>query len=170
MKLVLLKNTSGKRLAFPVRGTDGQKLVLNPGEAKNVSPATVKHPAVSRYIGLGLEVEGDSAAAAPKQKEPEPAPAPPQAPPAEPTSEAEPSEDESESEPEEPADEPAGDTEDLRGLYLTGPGVTEDNVDALLEKYSTIEALAKGTKGAVIQAGVSKSFAGRLLSWAADQQ
>jgi hypothetical protein len=171
MKFVELTNTSGKRLTFPVRGADGKKLVFEPGDKKNVSPATVQHPAVSRYIGQGLEVDGDSAAM-PKQKEPETAPAPPPAPPAEPTSETEPSEDEPEGDPEEPADEPAGETEgvDTKALYVSdGPGVTEDNIDAVFEKFPTVEALAEASKTALTKVGVSKSFTSRLIDWAKSQ-
>ncbi len=171
MKLVKLTNTSGKRLAFPVRGPDGTKLVIEPKETKNVSPATIKHPTVSRYIGQGLEVEGDSATT-PKQKEPEKTPAPSPAPPAAPISDAEPSEDEPSGELEKPAEEPAGGNEetDIRVQLLSdAPGVTEDNVDAVLGKYPTVEALSTATKGPLTRAGVSKSFVNRLVDWAKEQ-
>lgn len=172
MKLVKLTNTSGKRLVFPVRGPDGTKLVLDPGEAKNVSPATVKHPAVSRYIGQGLEVGGDSAAA-PKKKEPgkkKKAPAPPPAPETAPTSETEPSEDESDGELEEPAEEPAGEEEeDLTELYISAPGITEDNVKRVMKKFPDIEALSNASKTALAKAGVSKAYTSRLIDWANDQ-
>lgn len=167
MKLVKLTNISKKRLTFPVRGADGTMLVLDPKESKNVFPATVQHPAVSRYIGQGLEVEGYSAAA-PKQKESEPskAPTPPPAPPAAPTPKDESGKEESGDEPKEPADEPAGEKkEDIRSLYVSSaPGVDEANIDVVLDKFPTIEALSKASKPELLELGIEKPHI--LIKWA----
>jgi hypothetical protein len=167
MKLVKLINTSNKRLAFPVRGADGKALVLDPKEAKNVFPATVKHPSVSRYIGQGLEVEGDSANA-PKTKEPvaPKAPAPSPAPPAAPTSDAEPSKEEPDGEPEKPAEEPAGEKSvfDLSGA----PGIDETNIESVLKEFSDFQALSEATKSALIEIGVKKPH--KLINWAKEQK
>lgn len=52
MRLVELLNTTGAQLN--IRQLPG--MVFAPGETKKVSPATLKHPAVSQYIGRGLEL------------------------------------------------------------------------------------------------------------------
>jgi len=159
MKLVSLKNVSGNRLAITqVRG-----LIFAPGETKKVNPATVSHPAVSRYIGRGLElVEAESkeepkAPAPSKVEEPETPPAPEVT---EPTTE--PGADASEDPPEESG-------EDLRELYVSAPGITEKNVDDILTLFPTLDDLKEADKSDLIAAGVSKSYAKKLCDWASDQ-
>jgi len=172
MKLVKITNTSKKRLAFPVRGPSGTRLVLDPQESKNVSPATVKHPAVSRYIGQGLEVEGDSAAA-PKQKEPEAPkpPAQPSTPPAAPNPDTKPGKDETGDDSKEPADESAGENAgkpDFKATLVSdAPGVDEKNVDAVLEAFPTRDALAKAKKPVLADLGIEKP--NLLIRWAKEQ-
>jgi hypothetical protein len=159
MKLVPVKNVSGKRLAITaVRG-----LVFSPGEVKKVNPATVSHPAVSRYIGRGLElVEAESTEEpkAPKPSkvvEPETTTAPEVT---EPTTE--PDADASDDEPEETG-------VDLRELYVSAPGITEKNVEDILALFPTLEELRDADKDDLIAAGVSKAYVKKLSAWASDQ-
>jgi len=161
MKMVELKNVGNVRISIrQVRG-----FALDPGESKKVPPATAAHPAVKRFVGRGLELveaskEEPKAPAPPSSvKKSEPKPEPQKAP-----------EPKTESEKDAGKDED-NDTEktsgnDLREDYLSAPGVTEENVDGLLEAFPTKEALSKATKDAVGDLGVSKSYAKRLISWA----
>jgi hypothetical protein len=176
MKMVELKNVGDSRISVrQVRG-----FALDPGDSKKVPPATAAHPAVKRYIGRGLELVGAS-------KEEPKAPAPPVTePPQTPDSDTEPTPDsdeetgadeeteddsneetEEDSTDEEPVDETAG--IDLREDYLSAPGVTEANVDGLLERYPTLETLAVATKETLCDLGVAKSYTNRLVSWASEQ-
>ena len=159
MKLVLLKNVSGNRLAITqVRG-----LIFAPGEVKKVDPVTVKHPAVSRYIGRGLElVEAES-----KEEPKAPAPSKVTTPDTTPASTApepttEPDVDDSDDSSEESG-------EDLRELYISAPGITEKNVDDLLTLFPTLDDLKEADKSDLIDAGVAKSYAQKLCDWADDQ-
>lgn len=161
MRLVEIKNVSGEHINIAqVRG-----LSLGPGETTKVHPATVKHPAVARYIGRGLELvepkTGDVAKEEPKAPEP-PAPEPPKAPspPPEPIATEE-----------EKVEEVKEDTASgsLRETFVsTAPGITESNVDAVMEAFPSIEALAAADKSALIDAGVSSAFAKRLIAWASE--
>jgi len=166
-----LRNTSGKRLNFPIRGSDGKRLRFEVGEEKFVTAATVKHPAVSTYIGKGLQLVEDDSSTAPKTKEleVEAPPAPPKTPEPEPTSENEPSTDEEPGDTEEPADAKNAVTDDLRELYLSAPGITDENVDAILEAFPTVAAIADASRDILVEAGVTLSYAKRLRNWARSQ-
>lgn len=162
MKLLKLTNDSNKRLNFPIRGPDGKRLTFEVGETRFVSPATVQHPTVSPYIGKGLTLAGQEM---PKKKE-----LPPVAPPMEtkvaPTSENEPSTEEPLSEPEEPADNAA---DELRDLYVEAPGITESNVDAVLDYFPTPRSLAEATEDDLLELGVSRTYVKRIKKWAKAQ-
>ncbi len=159
MKLVPVKNVSGNRLAITqVRG-----LVFSPGEVKMVHPATVSHPAVSRYIGRGLELVEAESTEEPKAPKPskvvkkETPPAPVVAEPTpEPVADA-------------PEDPPEESGVDLRELYVSAPGITDRNVDDILELFPTLEELKDASKYDLTAAGVSKSYAKKLREWASDQ-
>jgi hypothetical protein len=165
MKYVQITNTSSKRIAITqVRG-----LVLNPGEARMVHPSTAKHPVVSRYISSGnLSVTGEvskeepakpkKAVTAPVETtpvQPEPTPEPESQPIATPVPE--------------PEKTVVENDEDLRALYVSAPGVTDENVDAILGIYATVEDLKDASKDDLVELGVSKSYAKRLIDWASEQ-
>ena len=161
MKLVELKNVGTARISVrQVRG-----LVFNPGESKKVPPATAAHPAVKRFIGRGLALVEASKEEpkAPAQTAPEKTP--------EKKPETKSDADET-TEPKTESDEKKDDDGEktsgnsLREEYLSAPGVTEDNVDGLLEKYPTKKKLSKAIKGDLGDLGVSKSYAKRLIGWA----
>ena len=164
MKLVPLTNVSGKRINI----TQVRNMNFAPGECKKVSPETAKHPAVKRYIGAGLH-EGSMEGKDAKVEEPKaPAPAP-EKPPVEPPPPVEPIADEPVVE-EPTVEEPqASDGTDLRELYLSAPGITDDNVDLVLEKFPTCEELAEASKTQLTKQGVSKSYTSRLKEWASSQ-
>lgn len=160
MKLVPVKNVSGARLAITaVRG-----LVFAPGEVKKVNPATVSHPAVSRYIGRGLELVEAESTEEPKAPKPSKV-VEPETPPApvvtEPTTE--PDADASAD------DEPEETGVDLKELYVSAPGITEKNVEDILALFPSLEELKDADKDDLIAAGVSKSYAKKLCEWVADQ-
>jgi hypothetical protein len=166
MKFVEVRNDSGKQLSIPaIRG-----LSFLPGEVKKVTPATVKHPAVSQYIGRGLTLVTSSqgeepkapipTAAAPAAKPAEVPVAKPAAPAAEPTPASEPPTMESQK-------ETAG---NLQEAYLAAPGISEENVQAILSAFPTFKDLADAPVSAVQEAsGLSKSACRRLQTWAASQ-
>lgn len=167
MKLVEVRNDSGKQLSIPaIRG-----LTFLPGEVKKVTPATVKHPAVSQHIGRGLTLVTSSqgeepkapipTAAVPAAKPPvAPAAEKPAAPAAEPKPAAEPPVVESQK-------ETAG---NLQEAYLAAPGISEENVKAILKAFPTFAALANAPVSDVQEAsGLSKSASRRLQTWAASQ-
>lgn len=166
MKYVEVKNTSGARLVISaIRG-----LVFFPGEVKKVSPATVKHPAVSSYIGRGLTLVTSSEGEEPKAPVPVttvvPVPAVAAPEPVEVPETAEPM-------PVEELPETASQQETAGNLleaYLTAPGVTEDNAQAILNAFPTFANLAEAPLTDVQSAsGLSKSAAKRLQSWATSQ-
>jgi len=64
----------------------------------------------------------------------------------------------------EPAPEMAGNS--LRDVLIEGPGVTENNVDAILEAFASTEALAAASKDQLTDLGLSSSSAKKLISWA----
>lgn len=172
MKMSDLRNDTGARLSIPqIRG-----LVFEPGETKKVHPATVLHPAVSRRIGKGLtlveptQMKVEPSISAPVLSVPiipevpklvaEPEPVI-QAPlPAEP-------EPEPKVEPPKVVEETVG--KSLRETYLLAPGVTEVNVDALLEACPTLEKLANANREKLCDLGVSVSYTKRLKTWANTQ-
>jgi hypothetical protein len=167
MKFVEVRNDSGKQLSIPaIRG-----LTFLPDEVKKVTPATVKHPAVSQYIGRGLTLvtssQGEepkapiSVAAVPAAK---PAVAAPAAAPAAPAAEPKPV-------PKPPTMESQKETAgNLQEAYLAAPGISEENVQALLSALPTFTDLATATVSAVqVASGLSKSACRRLQTWAASQ-
>jgi hypothetical protein len=166
MKFVEVRNDSGKQLSIPaIRG-----LSFLPGEVKKVTPATVKHPAVSQYIGRGLTLVTSSQGEEPKAPIPtaaapaaKPAVAPaakPAAPAAEPTPAPKPPTMESQK-------ETAG---NLQEAYLAAPGISEENVQAILSAFPTFAALATAPVSEVQAAsGLSKSACRRLQTWASSK-
>ncbi len=58
---------------------------------------------------------------------------------------------------------------DLRELYLSAPGITYENVEAILEAFGTIPALIDADKAVLNTLGVSKTQAKKLLAWAKEQ-
>ena len=182
MKFVEVRNDSGKQLSIPaIRG-----LSFLPGEVKKVTPVTVKHPAVSQYIGRGLTLVTSSQGEEPKAPiatatvpavvpevvpvaEPEVVPVaePEEVPIVEtvtPTVEPMPT-------PEPPQMESQKETAgNLQEAYLAAPGITEENVQAVLDAFPTFAELIDATVSAVQEAsGLSKSASRRLQTWAASQ-
>jgi len=158
MTFVEVRNDSGKQLSFPaVRG-----LVFLPGEVKKVSPATVKHPAVSSYIGRGLTLLTSSQGEEPKAPIPTAKAESPK--PAVPVAEPMPA-------PEPPVmDTPEKTAGNLQEAYLAAPGVSEENVQTILTAFPTFSDLANASPTQVQDAtGLSKSGAKRLIAWAASQ-
>ena len=163
MKLVELRNVTASRIVIkPVRG-----FVVDAGKSIKVHPATVKHPTVASYIRQKslVVVETVATVAAP----PPPPPAPPK--PAEPKP---PVVEEKEvpkiPEPvveEKKAEEPA--EKDLKDLYLAAPGITEENLEVILEKFPTIEKLAEASKSDLVDCGISRTYVARLRQWAKEQ-
>lgn len=166
MTLVEVRNDSGARLAIPaIRG-----LVFEKDEVKKVSPATVKHPAVSSYIGRGLTLVTSSQGEEPKAPIPiaaAPAAKPavaPAAKPAAPAAEPKPA-------PKPPTMESQKETAgNLREAYLAAPGVSDENVDAILTAFPTIKDLADAHVSKVQEvSGLSKSASRRLQTWASSR-
>jgi len=166
MKFVEVKNDTGKQLSITaIRG-----LVFLPGEVKKVSPATVKHPAVSSYIGRGLTLVTSSQGEEPKA--PIPSAVVPAAPPVKaaaavttaPAAEPMPA-------PEPPVMESQQETAgNLQEAYLAAPGVSEENVQAILAAFPTFAELAQASLSVVQEAsGLSKKASGKLKDWAASQ-
>lgn len=157
MKLVEVKNDSGARLVIPaIRG-----LAFEPGEVKKVSPATVKHPAVSSYIGRGLTLVTSSQGEEPKAPIPTVAVSPkPAAKVAEPMPAPEPP----------VVDTPKETAGNLREAYLAAPGVSEENVQAILNAFSTFAALADASLSDLQEvSGLSKTASRKLKEWAASK-
>ena len=174
MKLVKLRNKTSETITITqVRG-----LSIAPGEVKPVHPATVTHPAVSPYIPGSLEIVGDGAVV-PKPKVGDVKKAEPKAPEAPPSNDTDnaPANEETETSDDEPnaVDETqSGDSDetigDLRDVFVSAPGITEGNVDSLLEFYKSIDELASASEADLIELGVSKSYAKKVLQWAASQE
>ena len=168
MKFVELTNVSPEGLRITQ-----VRLYFNPGETKKVHPATVKHPSVQQYIGSKLSTDTKQKAepiAPDTQPAPEPAPepvpediqpseVPVEEPVAEPATETE----------EAPVDTEAGESGNLRELYISAPGITEENVEAVLAAFPSVADLAGTTKKALQDCGVSKNSAKRVLEWAKAQ-
>jgi hypothetical protein len=179
MRLVALRNTTGKQLV--VSQLPG--MVFKVDETKKVSPATLKHPAMSQYIGRGLELVTSPEKVEPKApvppipvapvsvapaKEMVPAPTPipepvkavePESVPAtvstvEPSPSCEP-------------DETVGTS--LREIYLSAPGVTEENVDALLFRFPEIKDVPTAKKHELSDCGIHKADTAALKAWASNQ-
>lgn len=152
MKYSKLTNLSSARKAYSgLRDGTGRPLVLDGGETKPVHPSVVRHPRIQADLQgklLAVDVPG---AVTPVAATPSPPP-PPEDPPKEPEK----------TEPEAPSAE-------LRELFLEAPGITEKNIDAILDAYTSIQELADAEEEDLVSAGVSKSFASRVLEWAVDQ-
>ena len=160
MKLVRLKNVSGERINIAhVHG-----LALGPGETTKVHPATVKHPAVARYIGRGLELveQTDSVT----KEEPKAPVTPKIEPPKVISKPVEPIADKEEKT--EGSSEPETKilvTGSLRETLVSAPGITESNIDSVLEKFPTQEALANASRTDLADAGVNPAAARKLIAW-----
>ena len=157
MKLVELKNCTEKRINIVQVG-----LRLNPGQTKRVHPSLVTHPAVSPYVGKGLNLVPDNTDET--KVEPIAPVASPEPPPAAPVVEEVPETPEAPKEEEKKTD---GTT--LRDAFVEAPGVTDDNVDAIMGVFSSFEELAAASKGDLLELGVAKSYAKKLLDYAAQQ-
>jgi len=179
MRLVELRNTTGKQLVI----SQLPGMVFAPKETKKVSPATLKHPAMSQYIGRGLELVTSPEKVEPiapvppipvapvyvapaKEISPAPIPTP------EPVKVLEP----------EPVptfvsiaaavsscepDETVGTS--LREIYLSAPGVTEENVDALLARFPEIKDVPTAKKFELSDCGIRKADTAALKDWASNQ-
>lgn len=162
MNFLKVTNVTGKKLVIPaVRERDGQVLSFQPGECRNMLPATVNHPAVSVYIGRGLQLEEASAVEVPKVKvlEPVVSPAPQPAPVfVAPVVEPEILEPEIQAAPATPA-----------GLFSAAPGVTEENEAAISAAFPTMQDLADASRDSLLDFGLSKNAAKKLTAWAAGQ-
>ena len=184
MKRVRLRNDSGTIMVFP----DMRDLTFAVGEVKAVLPAVAKHPSVARKIGPGGLTDLGQAApvtTAPKKAPESPSSLPPvlTPTPSEPIarepeetavepedaiveSAEEPAEEVVEEPSEEVVEEPAAETTGLRDEFLAGPGITESNVDAIMEAYPKFSDLAEASKSSLQKLGVAKSYTKKLLSWA----
>lgn len=155
MKLIEIQNGSDSRINITQVG-----LRLNPGQTTRVHPSLVEHPAVSPYMGNGLEEVPETS----KTKE-EPiapvkeTPAPPST-----SDQTEDEDEEDEEEEEEETDETT-----LRDAFIEAPGITDANVDDIMGVYPTFEDLADAAKEDLIELGVAKSYAKKLLDWIAEQ-
>lgn len=176
MKYAKLTNVSSARRAYSgLRDGSGRPLALDPKETKGVHPAVVSNPYVKADIEAGVLVvamPGEEAAPVvkkavapapePKKVEAPPVIIPPVITPPVPPAEEEVSE--SEEEVTEEVDNSA-----LRELFLEAPGITEKNVDAVLDAFTSVQELADAEESDLVAAGVSKSFTGRVLEWAIEQ-
>lgn len=161
MKLVELTNVSQQRISIAqVRG-----LNLDPGASTKVSPETVKHPAVKRYLDAGLLVSTEGTHT--KVEPTAPAPSLPVVSPA-PVIPAEPSAEEKQVEPVETKDK-VMDGKDLRKLYMTAPGMSEAVVDAMVDQFPTPSLLAQASKTVLTDLGIPKNLQAKLKFWAQEQ-
>ena len=154
MKLIEIQNCSDSRINITQVG-----LRLNPGQTTRVHPSLVEHPAVSPYMGNGLEEVPETS----KTKE-EPIAPVKETPTPPPTPDLTEDEDDEDEEEEEETDETT-----LRDAFIEAPGITDANVDDIMGVYPTFEDLADATKEDLIELGVAKSYAKKLLDWIAEQ-
>jgi len=164
MKLRKVKNVSACRLVIlSVRERDGQPLSFEPGECKQMMPATVSHPAVSAYIGRGLQLveEQNFVEEVPKTKVLDTAfpPAPPPVPVVE-----------------TPVIVPVEEAQVIQEAPATpasfiahAPGITEENSPAIIAAFPTLADLAKANMNALVKVGLSKTGSRKLIAWAAAQ-
>jgi hypothetical protein len=156
MKFIKLTNLSSARRSLSgLRDVSGRALVFNPHETKPVHPSVAAHPAVKALIDKGILTTGTpvkSVIETPVVPKPEAAPVP-----------------EKEEEPEAEEVEEEEEDDNLQATYLNAPGITERNVEEVLAKFPTIEALAGASEDELVDAGVRKSFAGRVLEWATEE-
>ena len=163
MKRVPLKNITSERLLFP----DIRNFDFDIEEVKRVLPAMLEHPSVKRRMGTALKVVSEQAEEeAPKVVKPTAPESPPSKPAVAPPPADEPTAAVEEPAGSEPEDETAG--ESLREAFLAGPGITDSNVDAIMDKYPTLEELSGASKSDLVELGVAKSFAKKLRYWASN--
>ncbi|RKY28720.1 MAG: hypothetical protein DRP83_00030 [Planctomycetota bacterium] len=160
MKYMKLTNVSPARKAYSgLRDGSGRPLVLDPGDMKPVHPGVMKHRTIEADIRAGVlsvQMPGEEA---PK---PAPTPAPADSPPADPPADTPPADNDD-------VDKDDGSEDDnaeLRELFLSAPGITEKNVNAVLDAYTNLQELADASEEDLVAAGVTKSFAGRVVEWA----
>jgi hypothetical protein len=167
MKFIPIENITKARVVIrTILGEDGLPLTFAPGEVKDVLESVARHPALQRYIGRALKAPPMTpkvVAPSPKAVIPPPVVAPPPKvvvppPVVEPIVEEPVVEEETSKEDDS--------NEDNRDLYLEAPGITEKNVDAILEVYPSLADLAVAEDDALLDCGVSKSFITRVLEWA----
>ncbi len=174
MKLSALRNASNKRInVLQIRG-----LKFEPGEVRRVPSALVSHPAIAKLVKSNILTVVE------RSPKGEPKGAPVVAPIVPPVAESEttdiqPSAEEVEEEPVSTVEETEEVTEDpevieddsntLRTLYIAAPGITEGNVDGILEAYPNVEKLKEATKSDLLRLKVSKNQCKRLLSWISEQ-
>lgn len=168
MKLVELKNCTDKRISIMQVG-----LRLNPGQTVRVPPSTVLHPAVSPYVGKGLNlvpsetaetkvepiaptapVAFQKVAETPKIVEVPVAPVAAETPKV--AEETLPMETET----------PETDGTSLRDAFVEAPGITDENVDSIMSVYPTIKKLAQASRADLVELGFTKSSAKKLRDWA----
>lgn len=167
MLYVLVKNVSKARLPMPKRGSDGRRLVLEPGEEARFTRRELKNPLIARFLGQELKEIAEEKPVPPKvEKKTEPAPVPKAAP--KPAPAPEPEHVEEEPVVEVPVEDPEEEV-DKRGLYLDAPGITEDNVDDILTLFPAVSDIAVATKEDLVSAGVTRTYAKRLRDWAKEQ-
>jgi len=164
MKLRKIKNITANRLVIlSVRLRDDQPLSFEPGECKQMMPATVNHPAVSAYIGRGLQLveEQDFVEEVPKTKVLDTTFPP--APPPVPVVEA-------------PVIEPDEETPVIQeapatpaSFFAHAPGITEMNSPAIMAAFPTLADLTKADVYTLVKNGLSKTSAKKLISWAVTQ-
>ena len=171
MRFVELRNTTSSRIIISqVRG-----FVVDAGQTITVHPATVSHPAVARYMKQRtlVEVSADAADVAPPPKAPS-KPVEPKPKVVEKKEELEAPEppavvEEPGVEKEQKADEPAV-APSMKDLYLAAPGVTEENLESVMEKFPTPNHITMASKSELVDCGISRTFVSRLRSWAKENQ
>lgn len=158
MRRIPVTNDTGKQLVFPAL----RDFNFAVGETQRATPAQLSHPTVAPYVGHGLTL-GKASVAAPKVE-----PKAPVSPPPEPPAPKEPETEPTASTPDEGVDEEPneGAGETLRDKYIAAPGITDSNVDSIMEAYPTLDALASASKSDFISIGVAKSYAKKLVEWA----
>jgi hypothetical protein len=172
MKLIPLTNVSGAKLRIAAA-----RLVFEPGQTKKVHPATVQHPAVQKYIGGYLKqgTQETVAKAEPKAPVAQPAAKPTVAlPVSEPNASKEetpvPVNEPTVSDPEttqvDNSDSAQDESGNLREVFLSAPGITDKNIDAVLAAFDSLELLAAADEDDLIDCGISRSYAKRVVDWA----
>lgn len=172
MKLVELENVSEKRISIMQ-----VSLRMNPGQKKRVHPTIAEHPSVVPYVGNGLKVNTDEDTVETRVEPIAPvASIEPVKPildildvPAE-----TPETPEIVVAPEEPKEEAVQveketDGTSLRIAFVEAPGVTDANVDDIMGVFSSFAELADASKDDLVELGVAKSYAKKLLEFAANQ-
>lgn len=162
MKYVKLVNLTANRLSFSgLRDGNGRPLRIEPQGFALVHPQVPKHSKVKGLVGTmlkvvepGKKVEVSAQKAPVKEKPKVKAPVDKK------------SEEKSEKKPEKSEDDNEDKVQDTSEWYLEAPGITEKNVDAVREKFPTSDDLAAAKERELVDCGVQKSFAGRVIEWA----